>query len=81
MDQDNQLLWNGGTTIRADGNNFLSEVAAAAIIVKACPTGLPLTIRMDSKAAIGASTKDWSLNEKEFVLLVEHGLTCVAMIS
>ena len=56
-DQLHRPLWSGGGVVRADGNNFIPEVAAAAIVIKACPKGLPLTLRMDSKAAIGAISK------------------------
>ena len=37
-----------GFVVRSDGNNFLAEIAAAAVVVKACPPGLPLTLRIDS---------------------------------
>ena len=56
-DQLHRPLWSGGGVVRADGNNFIPELAAAAIVIKACPKGLPLTLRMDSKAAIGAISK------------------------
>ena len=46
-----------GFVVRSDGNNFLAEIAAAAVVVKACPPGLPLTLRIDSMAAIGAISK------------------------
>jgi len=50
-------IWSGGLVVRTDGNNFIAELAAAAIVVKACPPEFPITIRIDSKAAIGAITK------------------------
>ena len=43
--------------VRTDGNNFIAELAAAALVIKACPQFLPLTLKIDSKAAIGALTK------------------------
>ena len=43
--------------VRADGNNFIPELAAAATAIKACPVGLPMTLKMDSTAAIGAISK------------------------
>ena len=56
-DQSDKTLFSGGMVVRADGNNFIPEVAAAAIAIKACPRGLPMNLKMDSKAAIGAITK------------------------
>ena len=44
--------------VRADGNNFIAEIAAAAVVLKACPSnGFNLKLRIDSTAAIGAITK------------------------
>ena len=43
--------------MRSDGNNFIAELAAAAIVVQACPSTLPLLLRIDSLAAIGAISK------------------------
>ena len=43
--------------VRTDGNNFIAELAAASITVKALPPHLPLLLRIDSIAAIGAITK------------------------
>ena len=40
-----------------DGNNFIAELTAASITVKALPPNLPLLLRIDSIAAIGAITK------------------------
>jgi hypothetical protein len=43
--------------VRTDGNNFIAEMAAAAVVIKACPTQMPLTLRIDSMATIGALSK------------------------
>jgi hypothetical protein len=43
--------------VRTDGNNFIAELAAAAITIKAVPPSLPLLLRIDSMATIGAITK------------------------
>jgi len=56
-DEKNKPVWSGGMVVRTDGNNFIAELAAAAIIVKAVPPNLPLLLRIDSMAAIGAITK------------------------
>jgi hypothetical protein len=50
-------VWSGGLVVRSDGNNFIAEMAAAAIVTKACPPSLDLTLRIDSMATIGAITK------------------------
>jgi len=42
--------------VRTDGNNFIVEMAAAAVAIQACPAGLHLTLRIDSMATIGAIT-------------------------
>ena len=56
--EQNKSLWSGGFTVRADGNNFIAElVAAAAVVLKACPAGLALILRIDSMATIGALSK------------------------
>ena len=56
-DGGNQTLWTGGLVVRSDGNNFIPELAAAAIVVKAVPSTLQLTLRSDSLATIGAISK------------------------
>jgi hypothetical protein len=43
--------------VRADGNNFIAEVAAISCAVKALPSGISMTLRSDSLAAIGAVSK------------------------
>jgi hypothetical protein len=50
-------IWSGGMTVRSDGKNFIAELAAAAMVIKACPLSLPLTLKIDSKAAIGALSR------------------------
>ena len=51
--------------VRADGNNFIAEIAAAAVVIKACPTGdFHLKLRIDSTAAIGAITKGYVSERK-----------------
>ena len=47
-------VWSGGCIVRTDGNNFLAEIAAVSIVIMGCPENLPLTIRTDSLATIGA---------------------------
>ena len=37
-DSKDRTIWSGGMTVRADGNNFIPELAAAATAIKACPT-------------------------------------------
>jgi len=54
---DHKEVWSGGLVVRSDGNNFIAEMAAAAIVTKACPPSLDLTLRIDSMATIGAITK------------------------
>src|SRR6185436_10632410 len=50
-------IWSAGMIVRSDGNNFIAELAAAAIAIKSCPQSLDLTMKIDSKAAIGALTR------------------------
>ena len=63
-DGNHKLLWSGGLIVRSDKNNFIAELASAAIVIKACPPGLPMILRMDSKAAIGAISKG-ALSERK----------------
>jgi len=55
-----------GFIVRSDGNNFIPELAAACIAVKACPSEMHLTLRSDSLATIGAISKG-SLSERKRV--------------
>src|SRR6185437_10054926 len=41
-DEKNKPLWTGGLVVRTDGNNFIAELAAVSITVKALPPNLPL---------------------------------------
>jgi ribonuclease HI len=50
-------IWSAGMIVRSDGNNFIAELAAAAIAIKSCPQSLDITLKIDSKAAIGALTR------------------------
>jgi len=68
--EQNQPLWSGGITVRTDGNNFIAELAAAAIVLKACPADLALRLRIDSMATIGALSKCVVSEENESALLV-----------
>src|SRR5690349_20789446 len=52
-----ERLWEGGLVVRADGNNFIAELAAVAMVLRACPPHLNLLLRIDSMATIGAVTK------------------------
>lgn len=54
MDHEHKEIWSGGLVVRTDGNNFLAELAAAAIVIRVCPSKFPIILRIDSKAAIGA---------------------------
>src|SRR5205823_13033975 len=63
-DGDHVPIWKGGLSIRADGNNFIPEIAAASILIKACPEKFSLVLNMDSKAAIGAISQG-SLSERK----------------
>ena len=56
-DMANNELWSGGLVVRTDGNNFIAEMAAAAVVLKACPPQLSLQLRIDSTATIGAITQ------------------------
>ena len=56
-DQNHREVWSGGLIVRTDGNNFIAEVAAASLVIKACPLLFPITLRIDSLAAIGALQK------------------------
>ena len=64
-DHMNKVFWSGGMIIRADGNNFIAELAAASMVIKAIPSTLTTSLRMDSKAAIGAISKRFSLRTKK----------------
>ena len=54
MDHEHKEVWSGGLVVRTDGNNFIAELAAAAIVIRACPANFSIILRIDSKAAIGA---------------------------
>jgi hypothetical protein len=56
-DEKHTPLWSGGAVIRTDGNNFIAELAAAAIVAKAFPRNLEVLLRIDSMATIGAISK------------------------
>lgn len=59
--------------VRTDGNNFIAELAAAAIVVKARPRNHSLLLRIDSMATIGAIAKDQFPSGNEFEQLDVHG--------
>ena len=56
-DSNHNHLWSGGMVVRSDGNNFIAEMAAAAVAIKACPLDLNMILRIDSTATIGAISK------------------------
>jgi hypothetical protein len=56
-DLEGKKVWSGGCVVRTDGNNFIAEIAAASIMIMACPPDVLLEIRIDSMAAIGALSK------------------------
>ena len=43
--------------VRSDGNNFVAEMAAASIVIKALPQNRTMTMHIDSQAAIQALTQ------------------------
>ena len=47
-------IYSEGGTVRSDGNNFVAEMAAATVVIKALPPNRTLTIYADSVAAIQA---------------------------
>src|SRR5207302_3624520 len=47
-------LYKEGGTVRSDGNNFIPEIAAAAIVLSAVPNHLNADIFIDSQATIAA---------------------------
>ena len=56
-DTEHKMIFKWGMSIRTDGNNFLAELAAASCVIKALPMDVSATLRIDSKAAIGAISK------------------------
>ncbi len=54
VDEKEQTLYEGGGIVRSDGNNFIPEIAAAAITLNALPSHLQAEIFIDSQATIGA---------------------------
>ena len=44
----------GGGTVRSDGNNFIAEMAAATVVIKALPPDRTMTMYIDSMATIQA---------------------------
>ena len=57
FDEKNKHIWKGGAPVRADGNNFVAEAAAAALVLDAVPPGFPLQLHIDSTATIYAIQK------------------------
>src|SRR5579872_2901918 len=47
-------IFNGGGVVRSDGNNFIAEMAAAAVVIHALPQDRNLTMYIDSMATIQA---------------------------
>ena len=45
-DEKNSLIWEVGAGVRADGNNFVAEMAAAALALDASPQHIPLNLYM-----------------------------------
>src|SRR6185437_2776536 len=62
-DTNHKLIYEDGMPIRSDGNNFMAELAAC--VIKALPGDISTTLRIDSKAAIGAILKGLFLNGEE----------------
>ena len=57
FDEKGTIIWKGGAPIRTDGNNYVAEVAAAAIVLDASPPHITLQMHVDSMAAINALQK------------------------
>jgi len=57
FDEKKEQIWQGGAPIRADGNNFVAEAAAAALVLDAVPPTATLQLHIDSTATIGAIQK------------------------
>jgi len=49
---DKKLLWEGGMGIRTEGNNYVAELAAAAILLSSVPYQVHLTLFSDCLSAI-----------------------------
>ena len=45
-------ICSGGGAVRSDGNNFVAEMAAATVVIKALPLDRTRTLHIDSMAAI-----------------------------
>jgi ribonuclease HI len=63
MDEKNQTLYKEGGIVRSDGNNFIPEIAAAAIALNALPNHLCADIFIDNQATI-AAFKEKPLSER-----------------
>ena len=63
LDEKNQTLYKEGGIVRSDGNNFIPEIAAAAIVLNALPNHLYADIFIDSQATI-AAIKEKPLSER-----------------
>ena len=73
-DATHNAVWSGGMVVRADGNNFIPELAAAACVIKALPRKTRLTMRIDSLATIGVPWGTFGYpKEGESALLGDHG--------
>jgi hypothetical protein len=51
-DEQHTPLWSGGFTVRTDGNNFIAELAAAAVVIKACPKNVSVRMKIDHRRTI-----------------------------
>ena|ERR1700744_5467851 len=56
FDEKYNLIWQGGGGVRSDGNNFVAEMAAAALALNAAPKRIPVNLYMDSTSAMQAIT-------------------------
>ena len=54
----------GGGTVRSDGNNFVAEMAAASVVIKALPRDRTMTMHIDSMATIQA-LKEGPVSERK----------------
>ena len=42
FDEKGSAVWQGGVPVRTDGNNYVAEVAAAALVLDVAPVDVPL---------------------------------------
>ena len=65
-DEKNSLICQMGAGVRTDGNNFVAEMAAAALALEASPQHIPLNLFSDSTSTLQALNKG-TLSERRNV--------------